>query len=451
MEPIYVKDLVDMTNGTLLCGSLEDVIVDIATDSRNLKEGDLFVPLIGERVDAHKFLDAAIMDASVAFTMEHDVATDAMLGSGHSVIKVDETLGAMQKVAYFIRKNHPLPIIGVTGSVGKTTTREMIYTALASEKKTFQTYKNYNSQVGVPLTMAKLTDEYELAVLEMGMSNPGEMERLATMIRPDMAVFTCVGVAHIEQLKTQENICAEKLKIATYMKDEDILFLNGDDPILRKMADTVSQKIIWYGTAEDCQYRAANIRVEDGEQVFTLICNEGEFEVRLKALGEHNVRNALVAIGVAQQYGVATKSAIQALYTFQGQRQRVVETKAFTMIDDTYNASPDSMKASLAVLRDMPCSGKRIAVLADMLELGENEVLYHEQVGQYVKEDEIDYLIAYGELSKNIMNAAECEGVHVDSLEQAQETLKSIAKPEDVVLLKGSNGMHLKEIVEYFS
>lgn len=451
MEPIYVKDLIEITKGSLLCGAVDDVIVDIATDSRNLKEGDLFVPLIGERVDAHKFLDAAIQDASVAFTMEHDAATDAMLGSGHSVIRVEDTLLAMQKVASYIRHNHPLPIIGVTGSVGKTTTREMIYTALASEKKTFQTYKNYNSQVGVPLTMAKLTDEYELAVLEMGMSNPGEMERLATMIRPNMAVFTCVGVAHIENLKTQENICLEKLKIATYMKDEDILFLNGDDPILRKLSSTVSQQIIWYGTTEDCQYRGKDIHVDCGEQVFTLVCAAGEYEVRLKALGEHNVRNALVAIGVAEQYGVAIQSAIQALYTFQGQRQRVVETAFFTMIDDTYNASPDSMKASLAVLRDMPCNGKRIAVLADMLELGENEVLYHEQVGQYVKEDGIDYLIAYGELSKHMIKTAGCEGVHVDSLEAAETALRNIAKPEDTVLLKGSNGMHLKEIVEHFS
>lgn len=450
MEQIYVKDILEVTGGRLLCGSEEVEVEDIVTDSRLLKKGDLFVPLLGEKVNAHIFLEEAVNKCSVAFTMEHEKATTAMLDSGACVIAVLDTLSAMQKVACLIRQRNPLPVIGVTGSVGKTTTREMIYTALACGKRTFQTFKNYNSQVGVPLTMAKLNGGYEVAVLEMGISNPGEMERLATMVRPDTAVVTCIGVAHIEQLKTQENICNEKLKIATYMDKGNNIYLNGDDPILYARKDSVSQHVVWYGTQPFCDYRAEQIRIEQQETVFEFISPKEHFTMRLKAMGEHNVRNALVAIAVAEQYGVAAKEAAKALYTFQGQRQRIVDTPYFTMIDDTYNASPDSMKAALTVLRDMPCKGKRIAVLADMLELGEQEIEFHRQVGDYVRENRIDYLIGYGKLAEHIICKAGIPAYHASSIEEVEKQLQRVARPEDVVLFKGSNGMKLSEVTKFF-
>lgn len=450
MEEMYVRNLVEITKGTLLCGREDQRVEDIETDSRKVKEGDLFVPLLGEKQDGHQYLESALHQCSVAFTMEHQQAESYMQQSGKSVIAVPDTLKAMQQVARQIRQWNPLPIIGVTGSVGKTTTREMIYTALACEKRTFQTIKNYNSQVGVPLTMAKLSRKDEVAVLEMGMSQPGEMERLADMIRPNAAVVTCIGVAHIENLKTQERICDEKLKIATYMGEEDVMFLNGDDPILYARRDSIPQPIVWYGTSDFCDYRATHIRMEGAQTVFEMITPTESFEVRLQAMGEHNVRNALVAVAVAERYGVSAKKAAEALYTFQGQRQKIVHTSRFTMIDDTYNASPDSMRAALRVLRDMPCKGKRIAVLADMLELGEDEVEYHRQVGNYVKEYGIDYLIAYGELSANILLAAGIEGFHATSIEEIEKQLEMVAEPEDVVLLKGSNGMKLSEVTKFF-
>jgi UDP-N-acetylmuramoyl-tripeptide--D-alanyl-D-alanine ligase len=383
--------------------------------------------------------------------MQHKTAQDSMRASGAAVIAVDDTLSAMQKVAELIRSRYPIPVIGVTGSVGKTTTREMIYTALKSRFKAFQTVRNYNSQVGVPLTLAKLDASYEIAVLEMGMSNYGEMERLAQMIRPDTAVMTCIGVAHIEQLKTQEHICDEKSKIAMYMKASDTIYCNGDDPVLRARHSKLVPNVVWYGMAKDCDYRADNLHMDKGESVFTAHTPKQACEVRLQALGEHNVRNALVAIAVAEQYGIDARDAAKALYTFQGQRQKVIQTPYFTMIDDTYNASPDSMKASLYVLRDMPCKGRRIAVLADMLELGEREVEYHEQVGAYVKEAGVDYLIVYGALAKHIAKTAGIACYQATSAADVAAHLKQYAKPEDCVLLKGSNGMKLSAVVSQFS
>lgn len=451
MKQIYVKDIVAVVKGTLLCGSGEAEVTDIQTDSREVKQGDLFVPLIGEHINAHRFLKDVVQKCSACLTMEHENAEAWMVDSKASVIRVEDTLAAMQKLAVFIKERYPLPTVGVTGSVGKTTTREMIATALASEKQVFETIKNYNSQVGVPLTLAKLDDSYEIAVLEMGMSDFGEMERLSDMIQPDVAVLTCIGVSHIEQLKTQEAIRDEKLQITKYMTKDNTIYLNGDDPLLLQCKGKLVPQIIWYGTKEFCDYRAENIRVEEGESVFELITPQERLTVRLKALGEHNVRNAMVAIAVANQYGISSETAAKALYKFQGQRQRVVETPYFTMIDDTYNASPDSMKAALGVLRDEPCKGRRIAVLADMLELGEQAVQYHEEVGQMVANNHVDYLIAYGDLSRHIIEQSHTLHFHAQSIEEIIQCLKREAKPEDVVLLKGSNGMKLSQVVKEFS
>ena len=452
MENVNVKAIVEAVNGNLLCGVEDTVITDISINSKELKEKDIFVPLIGERVDAHRFLEDALKKCAAALTQEHDSPTKQMLESGKCVIRVEDTLKAMQQLAKWYRDNMSLPVVGVTGSVGKTTTREMIYTALQAEKKVFQTQKNYNSQVGVPLTLAKLSKQDEIAVLEMGMSNPGEMEKLAAIIRPDVAVITCIGVAHIEQLKTQDNICSEKMKIAAYMSKDNVTFLNGNDAILMANRDKLQTKVVTFGFQDDCDYQAIDRRVEEQESVFTMRYPDGELEVRLQALGEHNIQNALVALAVADYYGVSLELAAKALYTFQGQRQQVIKTSHFTLIDDTYNASPDSMKAALGVLRDMQCEGKRIAVLADMLELGEDTKQYHREVGETVAECNIDCLIGYGELAKEIESAANgVEIIHADSLEDIPVILEKKANQADVILFKGSNGMKLSSITKMYS
>ena len=370
MENITIKDIVKAAEGQLLCGDENKVIKEFSIDSRSGNEDSIFVPIIGERVDAHKFIDGALKINGATFTSEHDKPLTGF--EDKPWIKVADTVEAMQKVGTFYRNRMNLPVVAVTGSVGKTTTREMISTALASQKRVFQTIGNQNSQIGVPLTLSHLTAEDEIAVLEIGMSERGQIEKLTNMIRPNIAVVTMIGVSHIAQLKTQENICLEKMDIVKGLPEDGIVFLNGDDKFLAPYRGKLSHRTFFYGLNKECDYRAEEVRVRDGQTLFHFYYKDGEaeknMEVVLGTMGEHNVRNALVALGVAHQMGLDMEVAAKALSTFHGQRQQMHTLKSCTLIDDTYNASPDSMKASISVLSSMEgVKGRRIAALADML------------------------------------------------------------------------------------
>ena len=458
MENITIKDIIEATDGELLCGDENKVIKEFSIDSRSGSEDSIFVPIIGERVDAHKFIDGALQLNGATFTSEHDKPLE---GYGDKPwIKVDDTIEAMQKVGTFYRNRMKLPIVAVTGSVGKTTTREMISTALASQKKVFQTIGNQNSQIGVPLTLSHLTKEDEIAVLEIGMSERGQIQKLTNMIRPNIAVVTMIGVSHIAQLKTQENICVEKMDIVKGLPEDGLVFLNGDDKFLVRYRGVLAHKTFFYGMDKSCDYRAEDVQVKDGQTMFHFFYKEGteekEMKVVLGTMGVHNVRNALVALGVSHQMGLDMKEAARALTTFHGQRQQMHKLKSCTLIDDTYNASPDSMKASIAVLDSMEgVKGRRIAALADMLELGEKEREYHYEVGTFISKTNIDEVVAYGELSEEILKGVEDHSnkiivKHFATREELKNYLLKYVHPDDVLLLKASNGMKLKEIAETF-
>lgn len=446
MENITIKDIVRVTGGRLLCGEEEKEIKKFSIDSRVGDEDSLFVPIIGEKVDAHKFLLNAIKLNGAALTSEHDE-----MDLEKPVIRVDDTVEAMQKIGTFYRNKMEFPVVAVTGSVGKTTTREMIAHVLASSLKVFQTPGNQNSQIGVPLTLSQMKKEDEAAVLEIGMSERGQIEKLTTMIRPNIAVVTVIGVSHIEQLKTQENICQEKMDIRKGLKEGGMMFLNGDDPFLAKYRKNLEETAWFYGMSKECDYRAEHIEIVDGQSQFDFICRGKRYEATLNMLGNHNIQNALAALGIADQMGLDMELAIKSLLTFHGQRQQVTKFKNFTMIDDTYNASPDSMKAATTVLSSMECEGKRIAVLADMLELGEREKEFHYQVGAFIAQKPIDMIIAYGSLAPHILQAIKESGSHQVCIlckdrEEVFEKVKENLKEKDIVLLKGSNGMKLKEV-----
>ncbi len=455
MENITVKDIVEVTGGKLLCGDENKIIKEFSIDSREGNEDSIFVPIIGERVDAHRFIDSALEKNGASFTSEHEKA------SGEKPwIRVEDTVEAMQKVGTFYRNRMEMPVVAVTGSVGKTTTREMISTALASQKRVFQTKGNQNSQIGVPLTLSHLSKEDEAAVLEIGMSERGQIEKLTKMIRPNIAVVTMIGVSHIAQLKTQENICQEKMDIVKGLPEDGIVFLNGDDPFLTAYRGRLTHRTFFYGLDAPCDYRAENIQENAGQTQFDFIYKEEEKEVHQKivlgTMGIHNVRNALAALGVAHQMGLDVAKAALALQNFHGQRQQVHFLENVTLIDDTYNASPDSMKAAVAVLASMEgVQGRRIAALADMLELGEKEKEYHYEVGTYIAGMNVDEVDAYGELSKELMKGIEDHSEkiavkHFQTREELKEYLLKNVCSGDVLLLKGSNGMKLKEIADAF-
>lgn len=451
MEQMTVNDIVRATGGRLLCGDGEMPLVHISIDSRTMKGQDLFVPLVGEKVDAHRFIEQAFAaGAAATLTAEHDSAKDT-----RPWIRVEDTKKALQDVGAYYRERLNLPLVGITGSVGKTTTREMIAAALSAKYRVYKTPGNSNSQVGVPITLSEITSEDEIGVLELGMSMPGELTVIARLAKIDMAVITNVGITHIEQLGSQENIYREKMTIQDGLKDGGVLFLNGDDPMLRISKAKEGCRTVYYGTGDNSSYRAEDIRIEDGFPVFTAVCGDVKIPVRLHVMGRHNVQNAMVALAVADEYGVPLAAAAEQLETFTGfkNRQQIYERDGITIIDDTYNASPVSMKASLEVLGSMKKAARRIAVLADMKELGADAPKFHREIGEWMAGQPVDVLFTMGELALEIeagiqQTDARCQCFHfgTEEREGLYQALLDVLKPGDCVLLKGSNSMKLCEI-----
>lgn len=449
MFDITVKNILEATGGKLLCGDENTPVMDVCINSREIKEGDLFIPIKGENVDAHKFIESALVKGAATLTSEHN---DVVVAD-KPYIYVKDTVSALQQIGLYIRNRFDIPFVGVTGSVGKTTTREMISTALMAGKNVYQTEGNHNSQIGVPITLSRINPDAEIAVMEMGMSEAGQMDILSSLVKPDICVVTVIGVAHIEFLKSQENIRNEKLSIVNHMSKDGVLFLNGDDPMLAALRGKTDVKTYFYGTADWCDYRADNIRIENYQYIYDYVHGDKNVTVRLNALGKHNVGNSLVGMAIADYTGVDVAAAAKQFEEFKGIRQKLINIPGkYTILDDTYNASPDSMKASINVLADMDNTGKKIAVLGDMFELGANSEKYHYEVGEYLATKKIDELVVVGDLSLKIKEAVENNNTNIkcynfkDNGEVALY-LMSVMREDDVCLIKGSNGMKLNEIV----
>lgn len=472
MTGITVKELLEATGGNLLLGQEDQHAGHISLDSRKMEGDDLFVPIVGERVDAHLFLCQAIASGAAAvFTSEHHRWEDVKASVrqqcggnreqekkalGAAWIEVPDTKKALQDLGSFCRKRLTLPLVGITGSVGKTTTREMIAEALSAGFLVYKTPGNSNSQVGVPITIAEIPQSAEIGVIELGMSEPGEMERISRVARVDCAVMTNIGVAHIEQLGSQEHILEEKLHIQDGMPAEGILFLNGDDPLLASVVPKEGRKRVLYGLGRDCDYRAEDLHLEEGYPVFTAVHGDRSVRVRLQVMGSHMVSNAMAALAVADTYGLSMEKAALALGQFKGYkgRQQIFQWGGVTVIDDSYNASPVSMKAGLEVLASVKGEGRRIAVLADMKELGLEAVRFHEEIGAYIGEHPLDMVLLLGELASCIgsgMDAARAVTpyIEMDRLAQVEEWLDEHIREGDCILFKGSNSMKLSEAVRH--
>lgn len=413
----------------------------IRNDSRELREGNLFAALQGAR-DGHDFIPAALEKGAAG-------ALGARRIPGAPMIVVPDPLKAMGDLAREYRKTLGAKVIGVTGSVGKTTTKEMISAVLETVFVTQHTEKNYNNDIGVPITVLDLRPDCEAAVIEMGMNHAGEISYLSQIARPDVAVITCIGTAHIGNLGSRENICRAKLEILDGMDADGTVILNGDDDLLQK-AET-GRRTLFFGLGEACDLRAEEIREEDGVTRFTAVGLGKRFPVVLPVAGVHNVRNALSAILVGLVCGAEPEQIVRGLAGFRntGNRQNIYEQDGYTVIADCYNAGPESMAASLSVLAGRKTAGKRIAVLGDMLELGEHGPEAHRRVGEIAAQC-ADLVLAYGPLSAGIAEAAGEKGRHFDSREAMTAALREAAQPGDVLLFKGSHGMHLEKVLEAF-
>ena len=471
MIQITIQDILEATGGKLLSGSLTDSVSLFAVDSRVCRPGTLFAAVTGGNSDGHLYLSKAFENGATAALVSEFTAPGVYDENGVSaafsdraVILVPDTVEALQKAGALKRSRHAIPAVGVTGSVGKTTSREMISYALSAGKNVFTTSKNYNNRIGVPLTLSEISDEHEIAVLELGMNVPGELGTISELTDLDSALITNVGVAHIEFYGTKDAIAREKFTVAkgfTSGRPEDkMLFLNHDDPLLMKYRNLTGYPVTTFGLSEGSDYQAAKIRSdESGRTVFTLV-RRGEtlFDVTLSVLGAHNVLNAVGAFAVADRYHVDLKKAALSLFSFKGFKGRLerIEKDGILYIDDTYNASPVSMIAGLKVLSGIlpeGAQGRRFAVLGDMFELGEHARHYHEEVGRMAAELHIDRLFLRGENAVHLGEAYRKEGgkaeiVNVSSNEELIVLLKDELKPGDAAYFKASNGMHFREVTD---
>ncbi len=449
MKEISIEQIAAVVGGRIVSGDPQKKIDNVQYDSRAVGAGSLFVPIVGENVDAHRFIPQCLEKGAAVFT-QNDLS-DEFQGE---IIRVDNTLDALQRLAgWYRRRFTSLHFIGVTGSVGKTSTKEMIAAALSGGMNVMKTPGNRNSQIGMPCTMFDIKDENEAAVIEMGMSMPGEMDRLCDVAYPNMAVMTNIGTAHIENLGSRENILKEKFRITKHFTADDVLFINGDDPLLLTLCTERGFGIVRFGMSAECDYRAENITTENFETKFTCISPAGEKEYTIPALGEHSVRNALAAIAVSERLGLGSEQIQRGLSSYKNapMRQQIYHLDGFTLIDDSYNASPEATKVSLDVLRDIS-KGKTIAVLADMLELGEQAEAEHYGVGEHLAKNGISCLLTVGELSRSTARGAKENGCPLtesfETNDEAFDRLKQLIEPGCSILIKGSRGMHTDEIVK---
>ena len=430
----------------------ETPVTLVTTDSREVCPGCIFVAFPGEKFDGHDFAAKALENGALCVVLNHPVEG---VPEEKSVICPDSYHAMMVLGANYRSQFHP-KVVGVTGSVGKTTTKQMTYAALSGFGETIKTEGNQNNELGMPRTLMRLESSTEYAVIEMGMSHAGEIDRLARAARPDVGIITCIGVSHIGNLGSQENICKAKLEICNGLPEGAPLVLNYDDPFLRKAVLPAHVRPVWFSLSdENADVCALSIRQETDGMSFVLEDQEhGTFVVNIPAMGRHNVANALAAYCAATRLGCDAKRVIHGLSNFEqtGRRQKVVDSEGVTVIEDCYNANPDSMKAALAMFKDFPCK-RRFALLGDMLELGELSREAHEELGRLAAESGLYCLITYGEQAKRTAVVAAAKGVetlHADSYREAADALLSRVQPGDAVLVKASHGMALEKVLDIF-
>ncbi|MDF2892498.1 MAG: murF [Clostridia bacterium] len=450
MESLGIEEIIHACGAIPFnCGSV-DHITGITTDSRKLQGGDLFVALKGEKFDGHEYAETAVENGA-AVVLSHQKLKEAT-----PYLLVEDTLAALHKLAKYYKNKFSIPFIAITGSSGKTTTKDMIASVLSEKYNVLKTEGNFNNAIGLPLTLFRLEKAHEICVIEMGMNSLGEISILADIVRPEAGVITNVGTAHIENLKTRENILKAKLEMFTYFNGSNTAVINGDNDMLQKLED-ITYKVIRYGLESQNDCRAVNI-LEKGEAGISFdVLYQGKTEsYQVPMPGIHNVYNALSAISIAKMYGLTSSEINAGLANFKPSKMRmeiftgIMNTK---IINDAYNANPDSMAAAINVLASMDTAGRRVCILGDMLELGSFAVEGHSQVGRFAVENKVDVIIAVGKMASAIIKGASMAGANqqlycFENNAEVIDNLKGIIRYHDTILVKGSRVMRMEDIVE---
>ncbi len=457
MEPLCVNEIVEATKGRLVNGDKSLSIKGISIDSRSIKKGDLFIAIKGERFDGHDFINDAVKNG----------ASGIILSSLHSplktlspafIIKVSDTLKALQNLAGYYRGKFDVPIVGITGSNGKTTVKDMIHNMLFQNFNPAKTIGNYNNQVGLPLTVFRLSKDNRAGIFEVGISSYEEMENLGEIVCPDIAVITNINIAHMQYFRTVKNLVNAKAKLLEFVPKEGVAILNADDKYFSLLKDGAKCRVISFGIKNKADVMAEDIGLLPTSTKFLL---NGAVKITLPISGIHNVYNALAAASVSLQFSEDLNLVRDGLGDFKPpeMRMQIIKTKNLTVINDAYNANPASTRAALEVLRNVNSNSngtkhRKVFIFGNMFELGDCKVSEHKKIGKLVAESQIDIFITVGELAGLSAVAAKESGLNENKIfsfkntEEVKEKLLSILQSNDTLLLKGSRAMRLENILE---
>nr|UWI49233.1 UDP-N-acetylmuramoyl-tripeptide--D-alanyl-D-alanine ligase [Clostridioides difficile] len=456
MECLTIKELVLATNGKLIYGDYNDCVSDIVIDSREANAKNAFVGIVGENLDGHTFIKSAY-DSGCKTFIKNESNGIKLESSDINLIEVKDTTLALGDISRYYKEKFDIPFIGVTGSVGKTTTRDMVYAAISAKLNILKNEKNLNNHFGVPLTLFNLNKEHECAVIEMGMSGFNEIKYLVDIVNPKIAVISNIGLSHIENLGSQEGILKAKMEIASNFDDTNTLIVNGDDKFLSTLKEKEHvYKLKTFGFNKDNDIYCEAYTMEEDSLTFTCVINGKKEEIFIPTIGEHNIYNAMSAILVGMSLNISLDYIKTGLKNFKGTKMRldIIKNERLTIINDSYNASPDSMEAALKILGRY--KGRKVAILGDMLEMGEISEYGHRLVGKSSMNN-TDIIITIGENSVFIGDEAKRLGFdlsniyHFKNKDDVFNQLDELIKTGDTILVKGSRGMKLEKIVEYLN
>lgn len=464
MQAVSVKEIVDITKGRLICGNPNTEIRDFSLDSRALLPGSVFIAIKGNNFDGHQFIKDAIKKGAIGIIVKS--AFELPDGLPRVVIKVEDTVKAVGDIARIYRNRFKGPVIAVTGTVGKTTAKEFIATVLEQKFHVHKTLGTLNNHIGVPTTLWGLEPEHEVSVIELGMSGLGEIKYLADIVQPDVGVITNIGPAHLLQLGSIEKIIKAKAELLTGMKENGLVVLNMDNDYFTHLQERTRTRLVTVGKRHESDFQAIEIAVDrKGHIRFKILAKPFSdiLEVELPVIGLHNIYPALTSVAIGYGLGLKPEEIINGLAKIKlpSMRLELKEIAGIKVIDDCYNANPISMASALETLSMWKDCGRKIFVCSDMLELGQDAVVYHKELGKQVVKCKVDKLITVGELSEFVSSAAVEFGMSPGSVNHCKDNIEAVTvlgkwfEPGDVILVKGSRARHMEEIVkgieEYYS
>jgi UDP-N-acetylmuramoyl-tripeptide--D-alanyl-D-alanine ligase len=451
MEAVSITNFLKAINGQAeKTIHLLQHISSICLDSRTLKPGDVFWAIRGENYDGHQFIKSALKNGASACVIE--ARDEVEQNQNHPLIRVAETLRALEEFAKWYRSQFSQTTIGITGSFGKTTTRELLHTVLSVRHSGIQNQKNYNNEIGVPLTILELERKHQFLIMEMGAARPGDILPLTQITSPQIGIITGIGPAHLGGFQTIEQIVQTKGDLIAGLPQDGLALIPGDSEWTKSLRDRALCRVLTFGQTSDSTYHATNIRSLNANLAFEV---KGH-EYRLPVTGRHYLSMSLSIIAIARELGYTPKEIQQGFNQFQPVtgRGNIVQTSSWTIIDDTYNANPASCRAACEMLAEWKTTGRRILVLGDMLELGPDADFYHRELGQLAGKKNIDVILAIGQHAKHIVAGvknSEKADVTVKAFHEQQaliDELKNTLRPSDVILVKGSRGMRMERIIE---